>query len=87
MFAILSLRAVYSFVSTIMQELRFLDKSVATVLGFIGVKMCLGFAGIKIPTDTSLVLVALTLAAGVGLSIALPQPPKKAKEIADESEE
>ena len=36
-FAILSLRALYGFVATVMSELRFLDKSVALVLGFIGV--------------------------------------------------
>ena len=35
-FAILSLRALYGFVATVMSELRFLDKSVALVLGFIG---------------------------------------------------
>ncbi len=35
-FAILSLRALYGFVSTVMSELRFLDKAVALVLGFIG---------------------------------------------------
>ena len=35
-FAILSLRALYGFVATVMSELRYLDKSVALVLGFIG---------------------------------------------------
>jgi predicted tellurium resistance membrane protein TerC len=35
-FAILSLRALYGFVATVMSELRFLDKAVALVLGFIG---------------------------------------------------
>lgn len=36
LFAILSLRALYGFVATIMSELRYLDKSVAIVLGFVG---------------------------------------------------
>ena len=35
-FAILSLRALYGFVATVMSELRYLDKAVALVLGFIG---------------------------------------------------
>jgi len=39
-FAILSLRALYGFVATVMSELRFLDKSVALVLGFIGAGAC-----------------------------------------------
>lgn len=35
-FAIISLRALYSFVASIMSELRFLNKAVALVLGFVG---------------------------------------------------
>lgn len=38
LFAILSLRALYSFVASIMSELRFLNKAVALVLGFVGKK-------------------------------------------------
>lgn len=36
LFAILSLRALYGFVASVMSDLRFLDKSVAIVLGFVG---------------------------------------------------
>ncbi|GLI68669.1 hypothetical protein VaNZ11_013121 [Volvox africanus] len=72
-FAILSLRALYSFVATAMGELRFLDKAVAVVLGFIGSKMVLGFADIEIPTDVSLLVVGLVLGVGVGASLALPE--------------
>ncbi|KAJ9515351.1 hypothetical protein QJQ45_006616 [Haematococcus lacustris] len=63
-FAVLSLRALYRFVSTVMTELRFLDKAVAIVLGFIGVKMTLGFADVDIPTDVSLLIVGLVLGGG-----------------------
>ncbi|MEW5300183.1 MAG: hypothetical protein WDW36_003131 [Sanguina aurantia] len=77
LFAILSLRSLYFFVSTIMAELRFLDRAVALVLGFIGIKMVLGFAGIDIPTDQSLLVVAGTLGAGVGASLLLPEPDKE----------
>lgn len=72
-FAILSLRALYTFVATAMGELRFLDKSVAVVLGFIGSKMILSFADIEIPTDVSLLIVGLVLGAGVGASLMLPE--------------
>ncbi len=71
-FAILSLRALYSFVSNVMSELRFLDKSVAVVLGFIGVKMLLGFADVDIPTDLSLLFVGVVLGGGVAASLLLP---------------
>jgi len=73
MFAIFSLRSLYSFVSTVMTELRFLNKSVALVLAFIGVKMILEFADINIPTDVSLLVVGLVLGAGVGASLLLPE--------------
>ncbi|KAJ9514657.1 hypothetical protein QJQ45_028365, partial [Haematococcus lacustris] len=53
-FAVLSLRALYRLVSTVMTELRYLDKAVAVVLGFIGVKMTLDFVDVNIPTDVSL---------------------------------
>eukprot|EP00878_Enallax_costatus_P009244 GHUV01009662.1.p1 GENE.GHUV01009662.1~~GHUV01009662.1.p1 ORF type:complete len:379 (+),score=69.96 GHUV01009662.1:255-1391(+) len=72
-FAIMSLRSLYSFVSTIMTELRFLDKAVAIVLGFIGVKMLLEFADVNIPTNVSLLVVGLVLGAGVGASMLLPE--------------
>ena len=73
-FAILSLRSLYSFVSTMMTELRFLEKSVAIVLGFIGVKMLLGLAGFDIETSVSLLFVGLVLGGGVGASLLLPEP-------------
>ncbi|KAG2489077.1 hypothetical protein HYH03_012513 [Edaphochlamys debaryana] len=76
LFAILSLRALYTFVATAMGELRFLDKAVALVLGFIGAKMVLGFADVVIPTDVSLLVVGLVLGAGVGASLALPEEAK-----------
>lgn len=74
-FAILSLRALYTFVSNIMSELRYLDKAVAVVLGFIGFKMILGFSHVaEIPTDVSLLVVASVLGGGVGASLLLPEP-------------
>jgi predicted tellurium resistance membrane protein TerC len=72
MFAILSLRALYGFVNTIMSELKYLDKAVALVLGFIGAKMVADFGGYHVPTTTSLGVVVTTLAGGVAASLWLP---------------
>lgn len=72
MFAILSLRALYGFVNTIMSELRYLDKAVALVLGFIGAKMLADFGGYHVPTLASLGVVITTLAGGVAASLWLP---------------
>ena len=76
MFAILSLRALYGFVSTVMSELKYLDKAVALVLGFIGSKMLLSFADINISTDVSLLVVAALLGGGVAASLLIPDEEK-----------
>lgn len=54
LFAILSLRALYGFVASVMSELRFLDKSVAIVLGFVGARP--GGAGCRPARPRELVL-------------------------------
>ncbi|KFM26903.1 putative membrane protein [Auxenochlorella protothecoides] len=56
-FAILSLRSVYAFVATILGELKYLDKAIAAVLGFIGCKILAEFAGLEISTAASLLVV------------------------------
>jgi predicted tellurium resistance membrane protein TerC len=50
------------------------SQAVALVLGFIGVKMLLGFADVELPTDLSLLVVGLVLGGGVGASLLLPEP-------------
>lgn len=72
LFAILSLRGLYTFVSTFMSKMRFLDKAVALVLGFVGFKILAEFGGFKVPTDMSLGVVGAILASGVGASLLLP---------------
>lgn len=79
MFAIFSLRSLYSFVSTVMSEMRYLDKSVSVVLGFIGVKLLLEYADVRIPTDLSLLVVGLVLGGGVAASLLLPEPADEGK--------
>lgn len=73
-FGILSLRSLYTFVSSVMTELKYLDKAVALVLGFIGAKMLLGFAEVDVPTDVSLLVVGLVLGGGVAASLLAPEP-------------
>jgi len=73
LFAILSLRSFYGFVSVIMTQLRYLDKAVAIVLGFIGFKMVADFGGYHLSTDTSLFIVAFVLGGGVVASALLPK--------------
>ena len=76
MAAILSLRALYGFVATVLSKLRFLDKSVATALFWIGAKMILDFAGVHVSTEASLGVVSVALGAGVAASLWWPGPVK-----------
>lgn len=80
MAAILSLRALYSFVATVLSKLRFLDKSVAAALAWIGIKMILDFAGFYVSTAASLGVVATSLSAGVAASLWYPGPDKTDEE-------
>ena len=77
MWALLSLRSLYSFVAIAMSKLRFLDKSIAVVLAWVGIKLCAEYAGTDISTAISLTVVAGTLATGVAASFLLPLPPEE----------
>jgi len=68
-FAILSLRGLFGFVSSALTNLVYLEKSVATVLGFIGLKIILDFTGHTIPTEVSLGIVVSILGSGVLASL------------------
>ena len=71
-FAILSLRGLFTFVSTFMSQMKYLDKSVALVLGFVGFKIIAEFLGLNVPTDLSLGIVGAILSIGVGTSLLFP---------------
>jgi len=73
MFAILGLRSLFGVVSDAMAKLKYLDKSVGTVLGFVGVKMIVDFGGFHISNNVSLLIVCLIVGSGVGLSIFAPE--------------
>lgn len=55
-----------------MSELKYLDKAVALVLGFIGAKMLADFGGYHVSTQASLAVVVATLTGGVAASLLLP---------------
>ncbi|CAN6865498.1 unnamed protein product [Brassica oleracea] len=69
LFAILGLRSLYTLISEGMDELEYLQPSIAVVLGFIGFKMILDFFGFHVSTEASLGIVALSLSTGVLLSL------------------
>lgn len=69
MCAILGLRSLYSILSKAAADLKYLETSVALVLGFIGSKLVAEYAGYNIPMTLSLVIVLSMLGGGVGLSL------------------
>jgi len=69
MFAIMSLRSIYTILSKAAADLKYLEPAVAIVLGFIGFKMIAEYFGYGIPTEAALAVVAGMLSTGVGLSV------------------
>jgi len=70
-FAILSLRSLYSVLSKAVSSLKYLESSVGIVLGFIGFKLIAEFYGFCVSTTLSLGVVMTTLFSGVILSLYL----------------
>ena len=69
MFAIMGLRSLYTILSKAASELKYLDKAVAVVLGFIGGKMIAEYFGVEIPTEFSVGIVITMLGTGVLASV------------------
>ena len=75
-FAILGLRSLFFVLASVVHMFRYLKTSLVFLLAFIGVKMLLAVHySVHIPTEISLAIIVLTLAAGVIASIALPPKP------------
>ncbi|KAH8082053.1 hypothetical protein JL720_8578 [Aureococcus anophagefferens] len=72
MFAILGLRAWYGVLSKAADDLAYLEKAVAVVLGFVGLKLGFGYFGYEIETGQSLAVIATVLGAGILASIYFP---------------
>eukprot|EP00241_Pyramimonas_parkeae_P005965 CAMPEP_0114245694 /NCGR_PEP_ID=MMETSP0058-20121206/12045_1 /TAXON_ID=36894 /ORGANISM="Pyramimonas parkeae, CCMP726" /LENGTH=388 /DNA_ID=CAMNT_0001358789 /DNA_START=387 /DNA_END=1553 /DNA_ORIENTATION=- len=82
MFALLSLRALFAFVSEIVAELEYLQTAVACVLGFIGAKLIAEVGlNVEVPTLLSLQIVASLLGGGVAASFLFPSEKKKRKAL------
>lgn len=69
MFAIMGLRSLYIILSKAASELKYLEKAVAVVLGFIGGKLIAEYFGVSISTELSLGVVVSMLGGGVAASI------------------
>lgn len=68
-FAILALRSLYTLVAKAVTELHYLKPAVATVLGFVGIKMIAEYFHVEIGTGTSLGVVCSILGSGILASL------------------
>mmetsp|Transcript_50186 Transcript_50186/g.51071 ORF Transcript_50186/g.51071 Transcript_50186/m.51071 type:complete len:405 (+) Transcript_50186:419-1633(+) len=69
MFAIMGLRSLYVILSKAASDLKYLEKAVAVVLGFIGAKLIAEYLGYTISTESSLAVVVTVLGIGVATSL------------------
>ena len=70
MFAILSLRSLYSIVAHAVNDLPYLEKAIGAVLIFVGGKMLLEARGVSVSTSASLAFVLAVLGIGATASLA-----------------
>jgi len=66
--AILGLRSLYQVLSIAAQDFIYLEKAVAVVLGFVGVKLCAEVAGYEVSSAMSLIFILTVLGIGIGAS-------------------
>lgn len=69
MFAIMGLRSLYIILSKAASELKYLEKAVAVVLGFIGGKLIAEYIGYAVSTELSLGVIVTFLGIGVSASL------------------
>lgn len=86
-FAIMGLRSLFTLVSKAVSDMPYLKSAVALVLGFIGLKMVLEFAGIQISTMVSLGVIFSILGGGFGMSIMRAKMFKKGVDLASGEKE
>ena len=67
-FALLGLRALFVLVESLIARFRYLDETIAVVLGLVGVKLLIEDL-VKIGPVASLALIAVAFAVGIGLSV------------------
>uniref|UniRef100_A0A7S0DZJ5 EF-hand domain-containing protein n=1 Tax=Phaeocystis antarctica TaxID=33657 RepID=A0A7S0DZJ5_9EUKA len=67
--AVVGLRSLYQLLSIAVSDLVYLEKAVAIVLGFVGVKLGAEVLGVEVSSALSLGVIVTTLGGGVGLSL------------------
>jgi tellurite resistance protein TerC len=76
-FALMGLRSLFFALAGVMQLFHRLNYGLAVVLSFIGVKMCITYFDIFIPSSISLIVVVVVLGLSVAVSILWPEKPSK----------
>jgi tellurite resistance protein TerC len=76
-FALMGLRSLFFALAGVMQLFHRLNYGLAIVLSFIGVKMCITYFDIHIPTSISLLVVVVVLGLSVVVSVLWPEKPSK----------
>ena len=66
--AVVGLRSLYQLLSVAVSDLIYLEKAVAIVLGFVGVKLGAEVAGYEVSSAISLGVIVTTLGGGIALS-------------------
>ena len=77
-FAILGLRALYFALAGALRSLRYLRPALAVILGLVGVKMLLAEV-VAVPTELSLGVIAVILAAATAASLLRPEAPRQGR--------
>ena len=67
--AVVGLRSLYQLLSIAVSDLVYLEKAVALVLGFVGLKLGAEVLGVEVSSALSLGVIVTTLGGGVGLSL------------------
>ena len=76
--AVVGLRSLYQLLSIAVSDLVYLEKAVAIVLGFVGVKLGAEVLGVEVSSALSLGVIVATLGGGVGLSLLAAEEEKAA---------
>jgi len=77
--AILGLRSMYFLVSRMLEKFRFINYSLVVILAFVGLKMLFSHQ-IELPEWLSLVVISVSLIAGIVASLVVPEKDKKIEE-------
>jgi tellurite resistance protein TerC len=82
-FALLGLRALFVLVESLIARFRYLDETIAVVLGLVGVKLLVEDF-VKVGPVESLVVIAVAFAIGIGLSLRADRHDPQAEEHREE---